>query len=224
MARREFGSGPLSRAAALIHTLLTAGLLFLLTAGPGLAVAVLLSREAGNLPLFAACALPVGPAASAVLYTLHHHVGDLTDLHPARAFWRGYRLGAVGALGIWAALLTWITVLTINATQLGAAGLPRWWVIPVLSVTVLAAVGGMLATVINALFTFRIRDVARLACFYLVRTPSVALGALCVLALAVGVTALWSEVVLLLLFPVFALLLLRLSRPMTIDLREEFVA
>ena len=51
------------------------------------------------------CALPLGPALSAALYALHHRRPDLTDLRPARAFWRGYRINAVPALRLWVPLL-----------------------------------------------------------------------------------------------------------------------
>jgi len=222
-ARREFGSGPLARAAALIYTLLAAGLLVLLTAAPGLAVLVLLSRDASNLPMVAACALPLGPAVSALLYTLHR-VGDLTDLRPARVFWHGYRANFRGVLGIWLPLLAWLTVLTLNLTHLPAAGLPGWWAVPLALVAVAALLWGANALVITSLFAFRVRDVARLAGRYLTRIPSVPLGVLGLLAVAGCGTALWSEAVLMLLLPVLALALLRTSQPMINDIQKEFTA
>jgi hypothetical protein len=201
---------------------LTAELLFLVSAVPGLAVLVLLDRDAASLPLIAACALPLGPALSAVLYTLHHHTGDLTDLHPARAFRRGYRANLRGVLSIWAPILAWLTILAVNAAYLRPAGLPGWWLVPLALVAVAATLWGVNALVITSLFAFRVRDVARLAAYYLTRTPSVPAGALALLAVAVCATALWSEAVLMLLVPVLVLGLLRISRPMVADLRAEF--
>jgi hypothetical protein len=220
--RRQFGGGPLARAAGLIYTMLAGELLFLLTAAPGLVVLVLLDRGAGNLPLAVACAAPIGPAVSAVLHLLHQHPADLADLHPARVFWRGYRANLRGVLSIWLPLLAWLTVLAVNATYLGAAGLSGWWLGPLALVAVLALLWGANALVITSLFAFRVRDVARLAGYYLTRTPSVPLGSLGLLAVAVCATALWSEAVLLLAVPVLALGLLVVSRPMIADLRKEF--
>lgn len=60
-----FGTGPLSRAAALIHTLVTVEALLLLTAAPGLAGLFLLAPDPANLPLAAFCLLPLGPSAAA---------------------------------------------------------------------------------------------------------------------------------------------------------------
>lgn len=215
-------TGPLSRAAALIYTLLSTGLLFLAAAAPGLVLLVLLSRDASNVPLVAVCALPLGPAVSAVLYALHRRSGDLADLRPARAFWHGYRANLPGVLSIWVPLLVWGTVLAVNLTNLGGSGLPRWWLLPLVVVAGVAALWGTNALVISSLFTFRVRDVARLAGLYLTRAPSVTLGTLCLLAVAGCVTALWSEAALMLLVPLFALALLRMSRPMIAGLREEF--
>src|SRR4051812_29804719 len=64
-AGRQFGVGPLARAAAFVHTLLVVELLLLATTVPGLVPLVLLDRDASNVPLAAACALPLGPAVSA---------------------------------------------------------------------------------------------------------------------------------------------------------------
>ena len=57
--RREFGAGPRSRAAALVYALLVVELLFLVTTAPGLVLLVLLDRHPSNIPLAAACALPL---------------------------------------------------------------------------------------------------------------------------------------------------------------------
>ena len=213
----------LVRGSAQIYTLLVAGLLFVFTTLPGLVVLVLLSRGPGDLPLVALCALPVGPALSAVLYTLHQHVGDIADLTPARTFWRGYRTNARGVLAIWVPLLVWVTVLAFNLSLTGAAGLSRFWLVALALILALALVWGANALVITSLFVFRVRDVARLSAYYLTTRPSVPLGALALLAVAFGVTALWSEAVLVLLVPLLAFGLLRTSAPMIADIRERFV-
>lgn len=71
VARGGFGTGPLSRAAALVHTLLTVEAMLLAAASPGLAGVFLLGTDPSNLPLIALCLVPLGPALSAALYALH---------------------------------------------------------------------------------------------------------------------------------------------------------
>ncbi|MEV4413178.1 DUF624 domain-containing protein [Catellatospora sp. NPDC049609] len=220
----RFGTGVLSRAAAMVYTLLVVELLLLVTTLPGLAALVLLDRDASNVPLAVACALPLGPALSAALYTLHHHRADLADLHPAAAFWRGYRANLGAVLRIWAPLLAWLAVVAVNLTHLDAAGLPRWWAGPLVAVAAGASLWGMNALVIASLFRFGTRDTVRLAAYFLVRARGVALGGLCLLVVAAGVTVLASEAVLALAGSLLAWLLLRNHRPMVAEIRQEFTA
>jgi len=221
-ARGHFGNGPLSRAAALIYSLLVVELLFLVAMAPGLVPLLLLDRDASNLPLAAACALPIGPALSAALYALHHRRADLADLTPAAAYWRGYRSNVWPVLRIWVPCLLWLTVLAVSLTNFDAAGLPGWWAVLLVLVAVGVTLCGINALVITSLFTFRVRDVLRLAVYFVVRTPGVTLGNAGVLVIAAGVTAVATEAVLALLVSVLTLMLLTTCRPMINQIQKEF--
>ncbi|MEU1689825.1 YesL family protein [Micromonospora sp. NPDC005707] len=223
-ARRQFGDGPLSRAAALIYILLVVELLLLVTTAPGLVALALLDRDVSNLPLVAACAVPLGPALSAAFYTLHHQRLDLTDLRPARVFWRGYRTNLRDALLIWVPLLLWLTVIAVNLAHLSAAALPRWWAVPLVLVGAGAALVGLNALVITSLFAFRVRDVIRLARFFVLRTPVGTLGVAGLLAAAAALVLVTSEALLVALGAVLVLALLRGSDPMIAMIRNEFTA
>ena len=209
-SERHFGEGPLARAAALIYTHLVVELLLLGTTLPGLLLLILLDRDASNIPLAAACALPLGPALSAALYALHHRRRELTDLRPAAAFWRGYRLNFRGALAIWVPWLAWLTIVGVNLAHFSAAGVPGWWAVLLVVVAVAATLVAADALVITSLFSFRAADVARLAASYVGSRP--------------GVTAVASEVVLALLGSVLAAMLLRSCRPMVAEIQREFTA
>ncbi len=219
-----FGTGPLSRAAALIHTLVTVETLLLLTAAPGLAGLFLLAPDPANLPLAALCLLPLGPSAAAALYALHHRSGDLTELRPARAFLRGWRLGAGPALKLWAPLLAWLTVIAFTLTHFPASGLPGWWA----SLLAVTGVGSLLwgahALVLTALFAFRARDTARLAAYFLAKQPRATLGALSLLILTAAGTALLTEALPALLAAPLLLSLLHAGRPVIEETREHFMA
>jgi uncharacterized membrane protein YesL len=223
-ARQQFGGGPLSRAAAMVYNLLLVELLFLLTVLPGLVPLVLLDRDASNIPLVAACALPIGPALSAALYALRHRSGDLADLHPTTAFWRGYRLNFRAALTVWVPLVIWLAILGVNVGNFAAAGVPGWWGFLMVVVMVSATLWGVNALVITSLFTFRPTDIARLAVYFLVRTPGVTLGNACLLLVAAGVTVVSSELVVVLLASVFTIGLLRTTLPMTARIEKDFTA
>jgi uncharacterized protein YjeT (DUF2065 family) len=213
---RRFGTGPLARFAALVHTLLVVEVLVLLTGAAGIVPLVLLDRDASNIPLVAMCAIPAGPALSAALYALRRRSSDLTDLEPARAFLRGYRMNAAGVLKLWVPWLAWEAVLGLDL----ASGR---WTIPVTVVALAAALWQANALVIASLFAFRTRDTARLAAYFLVRTPEVTLGNAGLVALAAGVVLLWSEAVLALVAVVFVAALLRTTRPLRAGIEERFI-
>jgi hypothetical protein len=222
--RPGFGEGPLSRAAALVYSLVVVELLLLATTLPGLVPLVLLARDVSNAPLAALCLLPLGPALSAALYALHHRGRDIADLRPARTFWRGYRLNLRDSLLVYVPWLVWLTIVAVGLGNLAAAGLPAWWAVLLVLVAVAATLWLANALVISSLFAFRTVDVARLAAYFVVRTPGVAVGNAGLSILAAGVTALSSEAVLALLGSALCAALLRTSRPMVAVVRKEFVA
>ncbi len=219
---RQFGDGPLSRITSRVYILLVVELLLLLTTLPGLLPLLVLGRDPSNLPLAALLLVPVGPAISAALYALRHQRTDLTDLRPATLFWRGYRANVTGVLRIWVPTLLWLTVLAVNLAYSGAVGLSSWWAVPLVLIGVAVTLCAANALVITSLFDFRTRDVLRLAVHFLVRTPGVPVGNALLLAAAAGITAVFSEAVLMLLASIAVLAFLRISDPMIHLIRKEF--
>ncbi|MGW0332946.1 hypothetical protein ACWD0J_13940 [Streptomyces sp. NPDC003011] len=217
-----FGDGPLSRAAALIHTVVTVEVLLLAAASPGLAALLLVGTDPANLPLAALCLLPLGPALSAALYALHHRDRDLTDLHPARAYWRGWRLNALPALKLWTPLLAWLTVIAFTLTHFSATGLPGWWAVLLAGIGAAALLWGAHALVLTSLFAFRARDTARLAGYFLLRHGRATLGAASLFVLAAAGTALLTEALPALLAAPLLLSLLHSSRPVIAETQEDF--
>ncbi|MGP3918050.1 DUF624 domain-containing protein [Nonomuraea sp. 10N515B] len=221
-AGRRFGEGPLSRAAALIYTLLVVEGMFLLAAAPGLLALPLLGQDGSNVPLAALCALPLGPALSAALYAVRHRSRDLTDLHPAAAFWRGYKANVRGVLKIWVPWLAVLAIIGTNFANFAAAGVPGWWAVLLVLVAVAAMLWAANALVITSLFAFRAVDVARLAAYFLLRFPKATLGNVSLLVVAAGVTVIATELAAAVLASAFAAALLWNSRTMIAEVQEEF--
>ncbi|MBK3639301.1 hypothetical protein [Streptomyces sp. MBT33] len=219
-----FGDGPLSRAVALVHTLVTVEALLLAAASPALAGLFLLGPDPSNLPLAAVAALPLGPALSAALYALHHRDRDLTDLRPARAYACGWRLNALPVLRLWTPLLAWLTVIAFTLTHFSASGLPGWWAALLAAIGVSSLLWGAHALVLTSLFTFRARDTARLAAYFLLRHGRATLAAASLLVLAAGLTALLTEALPALLAAPLLLSLLYGSRRVIAETQEDFTA
>jgi hypothetical protein len=222
-ADRRFGDGPLSRVAAHFYNLLVIEGLLLLTTLPGLVPLLLLDHDASNIPLVAACALPLGPALAAAVYALHRRSADITDLHPAAAFWRGYRMNVREVLRIWVPWLALLTVIGVSLANFSAAGVPGWWAALLVVIAGIAVLWLANALVIVSLFTFRTSDVVRLAAYFLGHRPGVTLGNAGLVILAGGVTYLASDAVLALFGSVLASMLLQTGRPMIAEIHEKFV-
>jgi hypothetical protein len=221
-ATRQFGTGPLSRVAATVYTLMVTEVLLLAASVPGLAPLLLLDRDASNIPLAAGCLIPAGPALSAALFALRQARPDLADLHPAAAFWRGYKLNATGSLRIYLPWLAVLTMITMSLAHRHAAAVPAWWAVLLVLIAVAATLWVANALVITSLFAFRGRDVARLAAWFLGRTPLVTLGNLGLAVLAAVVTAFATEAVTVLLAAAFALFLLRTCQVMIDQVERDF--
>jgi len=219
---QPFGQGPLSRAAALVHTLLTVEAMLLTAVSPGLVGLFLLGHDPSNLPLAALCLLPFGPALAAALYALRHRRRDLADLRPARDYWRGWRLNAVAASKIWAPLLGWLTVIVFCLTHFAASGLPGWWAVLLAGTGLGFLLWGAHALVLTALFSFRTADTCRLAAYFLLRQAGATLGAASLIVLTAGLTVLATEALPLLLAPALLLSLLHTSRLVIAETEKEF--
>jgi uncharacterized membrane protein YesL len=211
---RQFGEGPLSAVAALVYTVLVIDALFVVASLPGVIPLSFLAPDLSNIPLAAACAIPVGPALSAAIYALHHRRRDITDLRPFRQFWHGYRLNWRSVLPVWVIGLIWLTIVGVTLANFWASGVPRWWGALLALIGVLAVLWLVNAVVVASLFDFRTLDVVRLAWELISRAPLSVLGNAGVLAAAVVVGNLVGEVAVFALGAVVILALVGTSRPM----------
>jgi uncharacterized membrane protein YesL len=223
----SLGSGTLGRITGLVYRVLILEALFLLTAAPGLILLLALSGDPSNAPLMALCLLPVGPALSATIFAWRRSPGE-EHLEPARHFWRGYRLNAVGILRWWWVIVAAIAVLGINVAYLDvviAPGLPL--VIAGMAqavVFILIAVIACHGLVIGSLYNFRARDVLRLALRCLRHSPKATIGVAALVIASIGVAVVGTEIALIALGSILAALLLNNATSLTQDIEEKYIA
>jgi hypothetical protein len=161
----------------------------------------------------------IGPAWVAALYTMRSYT-ESRDIEPFRLFARGYLMGWRQSLLFWAPYFALLFVLAFDLTSGVAA--PLSWLLIVLGAA--AVLWGNTVLVIVAFFSFRLRDVMRLAVYGLTRSLRWLL-AVAALMTAVGVLVyLGSEVAAGILVAPFALLTVFASRPLVRRLTEEFTS
>lgn len=213
----------LGRVAASVYRYAMVELGFLLAAAPGLAGLAVVAPDPRSIPLYALCAVPVGPAFAAALYALREGTrGDAPDPWPR--FWRGWRINVLDVLRVWLPALTAAAVIGIGIAFGPATGVDPVLIVIAWVVLVLLALWTGLAIVIASLFSFRARDVARLALHYLAARPLATLGFAALLVLAVALVFVATGWLVALAASVFAALTLVNARPVTRDIADRFVA
>ena len=169
---------------------------------PTAAMVVLLAPDPRNAPLFALAVIPAGPALIAGLYAVRR-----MEQSPVRDFVRGYRLSWLDVVKLWAPAALVISVL--SADWLVIAGLVALWLANVV--------------VITARFSFRVRDTARLAAYYLGAQWRCTLNVIFLGAVFAGLLALTSDWVAVFMLSPALYLLARMTRPLVADVERRFV-
>jgi hypothetical protein len=217
----EGADGPLSRFATAAYWFLAVEVLWVLTAAPGLVLAMLLERDASNLPLYALAAVPFGPATAAAVFAWRVFLRE-RDPSPAQQFWRGYRLGSLDALRSWVPALVVLGVLGTNLAFGGAVGVGG----PFAPLYVLLAVGVLMWAVrmlaLAGSFRFRWRDAARIGVWTLGSRPLATLGLLSLLVLTAGIVYVTFDAVAVLLASVLTFLVVRNDAPVLADVERRF--
>ncbi len=220
----EIGRGPLSRWSAAVYWALVIELLIVLTSLPGLLALALLDRSVSNAPLVALCLVPLGPALGAATYAWRAYLvapADQRDLAPASWFWRGYRLSWRDVLAWWVPMLVVLTLLAMNVLHAGAV-VGQVWATASLVVAVALLVWAGNALVLSALFSFRTRDVVRLAAYYLAARPVVALGNLTLVVLGTTLATVTTDRLVLALATLAVASLVRTATPLITDATTHF--
>ena len=197
--------------------------LLVATTVPTLVWLLFLEARWSNVPLMVVLGIPVGPALSAAIFAWRrfsqHH-----DRDAARHFWRGYRLNWADALRIWVPSLAVLSLLAVNLVTLGGNDAPAAFAVVGVVVAVVVAVWTAHAMLVVSLFSFRTRDVVRVAAYFVLARPLASLGALAIVLAAVAAAWFvhpWLPVAL---GSVLTFLLWRNGRAIAADVERRFVA
>ncbi|WP_425955178.1 DUF624 domain-containing protein [Xylanimonas sp. McL0601] len=190
----DFAQGPLGRLTAGVYWFVVVTALLAVTAFPSVVVLLLLDRSASNVPVLALAAVPLGPALSAALFATRDRV-RAEDLAPARSFWKGYRLNWADVLRVWVPALVVLAIIAYVLANAQTAGLGAPYVVVLAVIGFLVAIAALHAVAIASIFSFRARDVARLATFYIFSKPSATVSVVSLLIVVGGLGTLLSALV-----------------------------
>lgn len=191
----EVGDGPFGRAVS--GFVWGAGLTGLLVLAdlPLVAAALLLRPDPSLAWLVALAAVPLGPALSAALYAVREHHVD-PELGVTRAFGRGYRLGWRDASALWVPLCALGAVAAPTGAGARAAGVPPLVTGIATGAGVLLAVLVLHALALRTFYRLPAAHAVRLGASFLVTRWRASLGTLLLVAGALAVAALASDLLL----------------------------
>lgn len=217
----DLSRGPLGRATVTLHRFGAIGLAFVLASLPAVAGAVLLPPSGLTLGLLV---LLSGSIAVAVSASLAAWRDERTSVHPApwSAFWRGYRRNALDVVRATVPGLLLVAVVAVTVVNADGAGIGRGYVWLLLGIAGVTTLIGLRVTVLASVFSFRTRDLWRLAAYTLFRVPRATVALLALVICAVGLVWLTNEAVLLVLGGAAARLLLHYEQPVIDHVRERF--
>jgi hypothetical protein len=197
-----FVDGRLYRTCMFVYQLLVIEACLVVALLPTVALVLLLAPDPRNVVWFAAAVVPAGPALVAGLSAVRR-----MEQSPVRDFVRGYRLSWLDIVKLWAPAALVISV--VSADWLVVAGLVALWLVNVL--------------VITARFSFRVRDTARLATYYLGAQWRCTLNVILLGAGFVLLVMSTSDWVAVFLLSPALYLLARTTRPLVADIERRFV-
>jgi hypothetical protein len=218
---REFGTGPLSQLTGSVYRHAILAVWLGIACLPTLAVTTLLSGSTRNVAWVVLAQLPVAPALSAGLYAVRGWRRD-DDVGPGTLFRRGYRLNALDVLRWWAPALVALAVLATNVANPGAVAIGSALGVVSLVVSALVLLWAGHALVVSSFFSFRTRDVARIATIVAFSQWRVTLVYLSMLVVAVGVLYIGTEASLLLLAWALVSMLEHVTRPVREEVARRF--
>jgi uncharacterized membrane protein YesL len=180
-----FGEGVLGRASEAIYWYIVLTALLLVASLPTVVLGALLLGSAANLPFIALSCVFLAPALSAGLYSVRaRYTAADDDLGPARAFWRGYALNWRDVLRLWVPSLVVLGIIAVSLAYGDEAGIGALYRVVLIVIGTVVLVWSLHTVAISTFFSFRARDVARLAAYHSIMMWRTTFGVVALLIVA----------------------------------------
>lgn len=205
-----------------VYWFLALDVLLVLASAPTLVLWTVMSSGPMSSLLFVLGAFPLLPALAAGLYACRAWREE-RELTPARHVFKGYRLNAVDSLKVGMPVLLVLALLAFNLTSTGGAANRLLTIVLLVASAAALLVLARVLSIVSA-FSFRVRDVYRLAAFTLLVRPLSTLALLSLGVLVLGIVLLVGEFLLLFTASLLVFALWASERPVAQLLTEQFVS
>ena len=192
--KKEFGQGILFTFSNYVYWILLTNIYFVATNAIFIFFFMTLTPTFSNIGLYVLALIPSGPAISGLLYSMEKLVRT-KELSPTADFFYGYRSNLKGTFFTWTIILAVYFVLLIDLQYLRITVTPvnQMIFIVLLVLTLIWTMLSINMLMINARFTFRIRDLVKLSAFYQFTKFKETIGNILILFLVAFVTVFTTD-------------------------------
>ena len=224
MAQTSYSQGGFYRFSQNVYWLMIVNFWFLFSNILLIAAFFLLVPTIANALFFYLAALPTGLTIAALCHSIRQFIDD-KDISPTRTFFTSIRKNSKDAFKVWFPIVTlaFILVIDIQYFQQNPTVLNQILNGVFLVVLFLMTIFTFYALMITTHYTFRVRDIYRLAIYYLFTWVKVSSGNLCIVFLSIVLLFLTNDFILLFIGSTVAWVLVLNSRSMLKDVKISFV-
>ena len=217
------GRGSLGRITVEVYWTVSLTALFATACLPGALVVLLMEPGRPAVVLLLLAVLPVGPALAATVFAWRQRQRT-EDPTPWRCFATGYRLSGLDAVKVWLPACAVLAVVGAGVVATGLGLVPSAYLAVLVVIALVVLIAAVHALMITTVFSFRVRDVLRLAVFHTFRLPRATLAVLALLIAMAALVVVLGDWVAVLTAGLFARALAAYERPLLDRIRTEFTA
>lgn len=222
--QKEFGQGILYTFSNYVYWILLTNIYFVATNAIFIFFFMTLTPSFSNILLYILALIPSGPAISGLLYSMEKLVRT-KELSPTTDFFYGYRSNLKGTFFLWIIILTVFFVLLVDLQYLRITVtlVNQIIFIVVVALTLIWTMLSINMLIINAKYTFRIRDLVKLSAYYLFIKWKETIGNILILFLTVVATVITTDFLIVFIASLLALIMTFNAREMLKHIDGNFL-
>lgn len=221
--QQEFGSGFLYQFTNRVYWLIILNLWFVIANSPLLFILLVLEPSLSNISLYYLASIPFGPALAALLYSTLKYIQE-NEESPTRDFIHAYKVNFKDTLKFWVPIVTFLSISIVNLQYLSQqpSTMNEMMSLALLILLFFLFLITIQLFIINAKFSFKTKDLFKLAMYSSFKQLKITTGNAAILFLFWVLLASTSDFLILFLGSLLAYLLMLNSRKLLRSIENEF--
>ncbi|MCM3694176.1 YesL family protein [Neobacillus niacini] len=224
MKKRQFGEGLLFSLTSHIYWLIMTNIYFILCNVLFLFFFMTLEPSFSNITIYFLALIPTGPSISALFYSIGKLIRE-KDLSPLRDFFHGYKINFIDTMKFWLPLLVVLYILFVDLQYFNSNATTINNILSVLFsiAMILMIIFVMYVFLINAGFTFRLKDIWKLSVYYSFMKLKITFGNIGIIIILLFLSSLISDFLIVFTASLVCYLFMLNSKDVVDDIKIKFI-